>query len=366
MSSPVATSGNRVVTAQGKALVTTSVSDTTMAHTTLVASRLAGNSRFGTAIEASKRAFSSPMALNSQGRRAVVVANAYGYADALPAAALAGAVDAPLLLVKESDVPADVAAHIKNYLQADYAYIVGGSAVIDSTAFAELESIVGVGRVDRVYGSNRFGTALDISREVNSIIPKAEQSDTVFLATGYNYPDALAASSLAAHMNAPILLTRSTRLPSETDKALRELRPKRVVVCGGDAAVGPAVYNAIQNNAAYGSPVVERMNGANRTATARMLAEWGVDHGLADSGVDGVFIATGWNYPDALAGGPLAGKADGVWRPLVLTKATSLHPDAAAVITDGVVAGHVGFITVLGGPVVVPDSVMNSALSLVP
>ncbi|MDO9108759.1 MAG: cell wall-binding repeat-containing protein, partial [Coriobacteriia bacterium] len=83
-------------------------------------SRISGATRTATAVELSKEAFPDPL----DGDRAVVIASGYGWADALPASALAGVVDGPLLLVAKDSVPAEVATEISR-LGAIKAYIVG-------------------------------------------------------------------------------------------------------------------------------------------------------------------------------------------------------------------------------------------------
>ena len=49
-----------------------------------------------------------------------------------------------------------------------------------------------------------------------------------------------------------------------------------------------------------------RLSGATRYETSERIARWTTGHGL---GMNGVVYATGANFPDALAAGPLAGKA---------------------------------------------------------
>ena len=58
-----------------------------------------------------------------------------------------------------------------------------------------------------------------------------------------------------------------------------------------------------------GLPGVTRLSGATRYETSERIAEWTTGHGL---GMDGVVYATGANFPDALAAGPLAGRAGAV------------------------------------------------------
>src|SRR5689334_8374580 len=63
----------------------------------------------------------------------------------------------------------------------------------------------------RVAGTDRFGTAAAVAK---AAFPGG--SDTVIVASGRSFPDALAGSSLGL----PILLTEKATLPSATSKAI--------------------------------------------------------------------------------------------------------------------------------------------------
>jgi putative cell wall-binding protein len=70
-----------------------------------------------------------------------------------------------------------------------------------------------------------------------------------------------------------------------------------------------------------------RLGGANRYATAAIIAQTGVDAGMR---WDGVGIATGTDFPDALAGGTMLRGLNSV---VLLTNSTSLSGEAAAVLS---------------------------------
>ena len=261
-------------------------------------SRIAASNRYSTAVEISKSGFDSAPA--------VAFSTGLDFPDALSAGALASAIDGPLLLVKRDSVSGSVLSETPNRPGATKVYAVGGLAVISETVLNTIKAQTRVTVTERQWGASRYGTAKAIALRVRDL---AVSPSTVFLATGQNFPDALAASSLAANQKWPILLTKSGSLPYETAQALSALNPPCVVICGGTAAVSDAV-RIIQGNPAYGSPVVVRKDGANRYETAKNLVNWAVAEGLGpSSGIDGVFLATGTAYPDALSGGVLAERA---------------------------------------------------------
>lgn len=96
--------------------------------------------------------------------------------------------------------------------------------------------------------------------------------DLVYVATGRNFPDALAGANLAATVGAPMLTVEpDLPVPDATVTALRALDPDRIVVFGGPAAVSQAVRGALVEFARSGS--VTRIEGFDRHATAAAIAD---------------------------------------------------------------------------------------------
>lgn len=67
------------------------------------------------------------------------------------------------------------------------------------------------GTLTRLAGDTRYQT---MGRIVSTAFPR--HSDTVVVASGDNFPDALSASSLAGGLNAPIILTPRPSTPAST------------------------------------------------------------------------------------------------------------------------------------------------------
>lgn len=195
------------------------------------------------------------------------------------------------------------------------------------------------GGVVRLSGDDRYETAAAIA--LNRFTPA--EVDVVYLAVGTNFPDALAGGPLAAAMGAPILLTRTEALPAATAAALTTLDPVTVVALGGPVAITDVTLAAAGTAA---GATTGRLSGGNRFATAAAIAA------ELPTGFDTVYLATGRNFPDALAGGPATSGA-----PILLTD-TDVLPAAtasmlAALAPDTVVA--------LGGPVAISADVLGQA-----
>jgi putative cell wall-binding protein len=95
------------------------------------------------------------------------------------------------------------------------------------------------GRVVRVWGDNRYETAVAISQGLWT----PDNTSTVFLASGTSFPDALAGAA-STNGEGPILLTDKDALPAATAGELSRLQPCGIVVLGGPSAVSASVLTA--------------------------------------------------------------------------------------------------------------------------
>ncbi|PWJ53032.1 Putative cell wall binding repeat 2 [Quadrisphaera granulorum] len=226
---------------------------------------------------------------------------------------------------------------------------------------------------DRIGGDDRYATAALIATEVVSVLRAAGQTPGgVLLASGEDASggiDALAASFLAGHLRAPLLLTARGALPAPTATALRDLLPRiaptqgppAVHVMGGTAVVTADVERAV---AALGARVV-RVAGDDRYATAAAAARLGAStaqtYALLGGGSGGAkrtaILASGTNPADALSAGPLACAA-GV--PLLLTQRDAL-PDATR---SALAELQVRQVVTLGGPAAIATSVLDALVGL--
>jgi len=165
--------------------------------------------------------------------------------------------------------------------------------------------------VVRLSGADRYATAAAISR--STYVPHVPY---VFIATGRDFPDALAGGALAAQVGAPLLLTSTSSIPSATVNEIKRLKPIDIIVLGGPAVVSDGVLQQLRS---YDDPTIGetlRLSGADRYATAARISSAGFGPGVPTA-----FIATGSNFPDALAGAPASATLGG---PLLLTARSSL------------------------------------------
>lgn len=232
-----------------------------------------------------------------------------------------------------------------------YGYSLGsgvvGSATIRSitmdcvrTPFGFDLDTLPVPTTERLFGANRYETAVEISQSVFA----DGEPDTVFIATGTLFADALSAAPAAAVEGAPLLLTLPTSLPSVVATELVRLSPSRVVIVGGTGAVSAAVATAI--SALPFAPTVDRVFGADRYETSRAIAEE-----FFPSAAN-AFVATGRDFPDALAAGPAAAELNG---PVILVPGNRTTVDAATLSLLSSLTTQTVYIA--GGPSVVTQQI---------
>jgi putative cell wall-binding protein len=219
-----------IVVLGGTGAIAQSVEDALNAGWDAEVSRVFGTDRYGTAATLA-RLFPTNLPV-------VYVASGEdpAFPDALTGSALAGANGAPVLLTRKESVPAATAAALAE-LNPQQVVVLGGSAAVSETVYAE------VGASDRLYGKDRYGTAAAVSSSYATDVP------VVYVASGLDYPDALAGSALAGSQDAPVLITRTGDLPDVIVAELERLSPERVVIVGGAAAVSQAVEDHL--NALY-------------------------------------------------------------------------------------------------------------------
>lgn len=291
-----------------------------------VVDRVTGANRYAVAADISKRSYPS-------GTGTVYVTSGLGFADALATAPAAARDGAPLLLTDPSSLPPETSAEIQR-LNPTKIIIVGGPASVSEGVKASLQGLVA--DTTRVFGADRFSASRAIAATFGTI-------PDLYLATGLNFPDALSAGSVGAYQGRPVVLVNGAdAAPSaELLQFLRDHHVLRITIAGGPASVPASVEQALKN-AGY---TVTRLSGADRFTVAVAASQ-------AYPTADVVYIASGLNYPDALAGSVLAAKEDA---PLLLGSGNCLIGG----LIDRVHQLDPERVTFLGGPASLTPSAQN-------
>lgn len=226
----------------------------------------------------------------------VYVASGANFPDALSAAPAAATCGGPLLLVQPTAVPAAVGAELSRLSPANI-YIAGGTGAVSASVQTAIQKLVPDAKVTRRAGGDRYATS-------RAIVDGAfGTTEFVWIATGLNFPDALAASNAAAVFREPVLIVPGTSrsLDAATMTTIANRKPQAVAIAGGTGVVSTGIENQLW--AKYDKV---RLAGIDRYATSLAVNRFAWD---PDAGARSVFafVTNGTKFPDALSGAALAG-----------------------------------------------------------
>jgi putative cell wall-binding protein len=291
--------------------------------------RIAGSNRYATAVEVSSFMVCSPTTAtvdcDADGYplggvdnpvTTVFVANGLDFPDALGAGPLAMGIG-PLLLVPPTGTVPTVVKNELARIDPTEIVIFGGTGAVSASVEAQLSAY---GTTFRIAGANRYETAAEATRINDEIwrdqdgddvddLPDGHGLDTVVLASGLGFADALSGGGAASNSRGSLMLTAKSSLPAATKSALQDIAamprpvgaaPMRVIILGGTGVITASVESAVK--AAVPGATVTRAAGSDRFGTAIALSKK-----VFPTTASEVFVVNGFNFPDALASAPLAG-----------------------------------------------------------
>jgi Tol biopolymer transport system component len=282
--------------------------------------RVFDRTRFSTAVEIAREGFPG-----WAGVKDVIIASGddRAAADPLAASGLCWAYDAPLLLVSASRTPDEVKDAIREIVLANGPValrVVGGPISVPDARIAELVAAGGGGSnvmSNRIISTgSRYDLAAAIARRMEHVVeddPYKGMPRIALFANGADpakFFDALALSPIASRIGAPILLVTATSVPPATAAVVEEIDPITSILGGGPNTVNESV------RAELGAT---RWSGRTRYDTAKAIAEGAAMNGWLTRW----YVGLAAKLPDALTGGSLMGKRNGV---LLLTDGENLTP----------------------------------------
>jgi putative cell wall-binding protein len=248
---------------------------------------LFGFERIATAVDIAEANFGSGQA------ESAVLATAYNYPDALAGAALAAAKNGPVLLTGRESLDSQTAAALQRMLPpGGPVYLLGGSVALSDEVQASIQSL-GYHAI-RLAGRNRYETAVAV---INAIGPITQ----VLLATGNDYEAALLGGAAAGHLEAGLLLTNGTITDAAADAYI--------------ASHPDLARTAVGTDAVHADPQAIPLPAADPYQLSVDVAR------AFYAGATTFAVASGRDYPDALAGGVDAARRGA---PLLLTEAETL------------------------------------------
>lgn len=289
-------------------------------------SRLAGSDRYQTAVAISQKGWKKS--------DCVILVKSDEFADALCAGPLAKKYNAPILFTEDNYINIYTLQEIKR-LGAARAIIVGGygaiSGYVEQCLYSE-----GIRNIERIYGSNRYETSVEIAKRLGS--------KEIALTMADQYADALSISAVAAAKGFSILLTAPDNLPEVVKKHLTNYKIERTYLIGGTDVIGKEIEKQVP------SPV--RLAGKDRYDTNRII----LDKFAPELDFNKIYTAIGEGkdgYADSLAGVALAAKTSS---PIVLNGKTLSKETGDFIQSKATVASY---IIALGGEAAVPYNVLS-------
>ena len=292
----------------------------------LVANRLYGSTRYETSYEVFKMGWCSS--------ETVVLASGLDYPDALCATPLASKYDAPILLAKNTSLnnQADLTSLLKSR-GVKNVFIVGGTGVLPSSFEGELASM-GISS-KRLGGINRYETSVKVAQELGS------NTGEMALVSGLDFADGLSMSSIAGKRNMPILLSGNNYIPQEVANYIAGAGINKTYVIGGTGAISNNISNMLPN--------VERLGGKNRYETSKQI----FNRFRNELNLSNFYIASGLDFPDALASSALASKQNSF---VVLSNVNYAEQEVKDVVSSS--RGSIQNLYVLGGNTIVTDNAL--------
>ncbi|MDR3600682.1 MAG: cell wall-binding repeat-containing protein [Desulfosporosinus sp.] len=241
--------------------------------------RIMGADRYKTAVAISQTGW-------PDGAATAILATGEDFPDAISAAPLAHKYKAPILLTESAALNDDTASELKR-LKVKKVYLIGGLGAISGNIESQLAKLSI--STTRIAGLDRYDTSVQIAKALGS-------TKGAFVTTGLDFPDALSAAPVAAAQGMPILLVPPDTLPATTQAYLKSSKIPNLYALNGSNELSDNLVNQLPNaEIISGNDLYER----NSNLIKR----------FADNlNFDSVYVATGSDYPDALAASALAQK----------------------------------------------------------
>lgn len=224
-----------------------------------------------------------------------VLATGNDFPDSLSAVTLARAYKAPVLLTEKNKLTDVTSAQITR-LKVKTIFIIGGTGVVSTAIETQLKS-KGI-NVTRIGGQTRYETAVKIAEKI-----PLNASGEIAITYGYNFADALSIAPIAANKGIPLLVVPENleggKLPASVQNYLNanKSKIKKTYVLGGT--------DYISNEVSAKFPSPERVDNVSADKNCDKNAAI-IKRFASYVNFSTIYVATGKDFPDALAGAALA------------------------------------------------------------
>jgi putative cell wall-binding protein len=224
--------GGRVYILGGEGSISSEISDKFI-ESGFIVDRLGGTDRYDTCSQVNDQ-------LNVAQGTPVIIVSGENFPDALSISSVAAIKGYPILLTESNSIPAQTISQL-NKIKPSKIYVIGGSGVISDDTFNTLKSYSS--DVSRIFGADRYETSLNIAKTFTDI--SNNSNSTLVLATGTDFKDALAGSTVAAKYGAPILLIGSDITNAED--YIKTSAFKNLIILGDTNSISSDTESSLSN-----------------------------------------------------------------------------------------------------------------------
>lgn len=201
--------------------------ETQLAKLSISSARIAGQDRYDTSIQIAKALGTSKGAFITTG---------LDFPDAISAAPIAAAQGMPIILVPPDSLPASTSNYLSSKKFSNL-YVLNGSNELSDNLVNQLSN------AEVITGNDPYERNVNLIKRFSDNL----NFNSVYVATGSDYPDALAASALAQKNQAPVILVPSNTVPSLEAAFLRSKLVNSINIVGGDAAISSQTESALKS-----------------------------------------------------------------------------------------------------------------------
>ncbi len=256
--------------------------------TELVVERISGPTRYATNLEVNKATMKAG--------KPVFIATGASYPDALSVSPAVKALDGSLVLTAKTRMD-QATLNLLASNSPSAIYVVGGANAVADSVLMQVEEATGKAP-ERIAGTSRYETSEKIftkffaNRDING----------AFVATGRAFPDALSASAAGGALEMPVILVDGKTSTALNLADVLAAKTRNLQIIGGINAVNSILEANLMTQFDVG-----RISGSNRFATNMAVNDY-VTGNVGDTALEGIWIATGMNFPDALSASVPAGE----------------------------------------------------------
>lgn len=193
--------------------------------------RLGGNDRYETNIKIVNSA-------NVKEGTPIVIANGESFPDALSISSTSAYNGYPIFITPPNSMPKVVEEKIKE-IKPSKIYIIGGKDSVSDSIESKLKETSK--DIVRIQGKDRYETSMNICKYFG------EGSDSIAIASGEAFPDALSGSAVAAKLKASIIITDEANA-DKVKNYVDSQKFQKVIILGGEGAVSKAIEKSLNDS----------------------------------------------------------------------------------------------------------------------